>query len=104
MSDKMLFTDCSDWGCEHVQHCRTGRLERHEPVTLKSGSTVVITPRDIAGTPTRISTTFPDLAREASAGARILLRDGLSQWQHLIALLPREIESRAVSGIGQANL
>jgi pyruvate kinase len=56
---------------------RTGRLDRHEPISLETGSTVVITPRDIAGTPTRISTTFPDLAREVVAGARILLRDGL---------------------------
>src|ERR1017187_5869886 len=56
---------------------RTGRLERHEPVLLKSGSTVVITPRDLTGTATRISTTFQDLAREVSVGARILLRDGL---------------------------
>ena len=56
---------------------RTGRLERHEPIQLKSGSTVIITPRDIAGTPTRISTTFPDLASEVTPGARILLRDGL---------------------------
>jgi pyruvate kinase len=56
---------------------RTGRLEHHEPVTLKTGSTVVITPRDIAGTAARIGTTFPNLARELSAGARILLRDGL---------------------------
>jgi pyruvate kinase len=56
---------------------RTGRLEGHEPVLLKSGSTVIITPRDIAGSATLISTTFPDLAREVAAGARILLRDGL---------------------------
>src|SRR5580700_5853764 len=35
---------------------RTGRLERHEPILLESGSTVIITPRDITGTPTRIST------------------------------------------------
>ncbi len=56
---------------------RTGRLERQEPVLLESGSTVIITPRDIAGTPTRISTTFPDLASEVAPGARILLRDGL---------------------------
>ena len=56
---------------------RTGRLERHEPILLESGSTVIITPRDITGTPTRISTTFPDLAREVTEGARILLRDGL---------------------------
>lgn len=56
---------------------RTGRLERHETVLLKSGSTVLITPRDISGTSTRISTTFPDLAREVAPGARILLSDGL---------------------------
>jgi pyruvate kinase len=56
---------------------RTGRLEQHEPIELKTGSTVIITPRDIAGTPARISTTFPDLASEVTAGARILLRDGL---------------------------
>jgi pyruvate kinase len=56
---------------------RTGRLDGHEPVLLKSGSTVTITPRDIPGSATLISTTFPDLAREVAAGARILLRDGL---------------------------
>jgi pyruvate kinase len=56
---------------------RTGRLTDHRPIELKSGSTVIITPRDITGTPTRISTTFPDLASEVTAGARILLRDGL---------------------------
>jgi pyruvate kinase len=56
---------------------RTGRLQGHDPVLLKTGSTVVITPRDIPGTATRISTTFQDLAREVGVGARILLRDGL---------------------------
>src|SRR6202034_4870559 len=56
---------------------RTGRLENHQPVLLKSGSTVTITPRDIVGTATRISTTFLDLAQEVSPGARILLVDGL---------------------------
>ena len=56
---------------------RTGPLERHEPVMLKSGSVVTITPDDVPGTQTRISTTFPDLARELTAGARILLSDGL---------------------------
>ncbi len=56
---------------------RTGQLERHEPVQLKSGTVVTITPEDVPGTATRISTTFPDLARELTAGARILLSDGL---------------------------
>ncbi len=56
---------------------RTGLLEDHQPVLLKTGSVVTITPDNILGTATRISTTFPDLARELSAGARILLSDGL---------------------------
>jgi pyruvate kinase len=56
---------------------RTGPLERHESVLLKTGSVVTITPQDIPGAATRISTTFPDLARELTAGARILLSDGL---------------------------
>src|SRR5271169_5606349 len=56
---------------------RTGPLERHEPVLLKTGSVVTITPQDVPGTATRISTTFPDLARELTPGARILLSDGL---------------------------
>ncbi len=56
---------------------RTGRLKGHESVTIESGSQVTITPRDVAGTATLISTTFPVLAKEVGAGARILLSDGL---------------------------
>ncbi len=56
---------------------RTGPLERHEPVLLKTGAVVTITPQDVPGTATHISTTFPDLARELTPGARILLSDGL---------------------------
>jgi pyruvate kinase len=56
---------------------RTGFLERHEPVLLKTGSTVTITPRDIPGTAEVIATTFQDLAVEVAPGTRILLCDGL---------------------------
>ena len=56
---------------------RTGQLQRHDPVLLKTGSIVIITPREVAGTATRIATTFPDLAREVQPGTRILLSDGL---------------------------
>jgi len=56
---------------------RTGQLEGHEPVLLKTGSGVTITPQNVLGTATRISTTFPDLAREVTPGTRILLSDGL---------------------------
>jgi pyruvate kinase len=56
---------------------RTGQLERHQPVLLKTGSLVTITPQDISGNAARISTSFPDLAGELSPGARVLLSDGL---------------------------
>ena len=56
---------------------RTGMLEQRKPVLLKTGSIVTITPQEIPGNATRISTTFPDLARELRPGARILLSDGL---------------------------
>jgi pyruvate kinase len=56
---------------------RTGRLKGHTPVLLKNGSRVTITPRDVTGTPTRISTTFAGLSREVRTGSRILLSDGL---------------------------
>jgi len=56
---------------------RTGLLDQRKPVFLKPGSIVTITPNDVPGNATRISTTFPDLARELFPGARILLSDGL---------------------------
>jgi pyruvate kinase len=56
---------------------RTGLLEQRKPVLLKPGSIVTITPDEAPGNATRISTTFPGLARELSPGARILLSDGL---------------------------
>jgi pyruvate kinase len=71
---------------------RTGQLERHEPVQLKSGTVVTITPQDVPGTAARISTTFPDLARELTVGARILLSDGL------IELRVRAVLSKARGG------
>jgi pyruvate kinase len=69
---------------------RTGQLERHEPVLVKTGSIVTITPQDVPGTATRISTTFPDLARELTPAARILLSDGL------IELRVREVRGNDV--------
>ena len=56
---------------------RTGRLKSHEPVTVKTGSVVTITSKDVLGTAAVIATTFEGLGREVTAGARILLSDGL---------------------------
>lgn len=56
---------------------RTGELKGHTHVTLKAGSKVTITPREVEGTASLISTTFGGLAGEVGSGARILLSDGL---------------------------
>lgn len=56
---------------------RTGLLEQRTTIALKTGSIVTITPQNIPGNATRISTTFSDLARELRPGACILLSDGL---------------------------
>ena len=69
---------------------RTGRLKYRTPVALKAGSRITITPREIAGTSSLISTTFETLAREVQPGARILLSDGL------IELRVRSIEGKDV--------
>ncbi|MGA8763959.1 MAG: pyruvate kinase, partial [Candidatus Sulfotelmatobacter sp.] len=77
---------------------RTGRLERHEPVLLKSGSTVTITSRPIAGTAACISTTFPDLALEVETGTRILLSDGLIELR-VRAVLGKEKDNDIVCDV-----
>ncbi len=62
---------------------RTGSLKDHIPIALKAGTQVTITPRDVEGTPTIISTTFKTLAQDLQPGARILLSDGLIELQVL---------------------
>ncbi len=76
---------------------RTGWLEGREPVLLKTGSLVTITPDEIPGTATRISTTFPDLARELSPGARILLSDGLLELR-VHSARGRDIQCEVING------
>lgn len=56
---------------------RTGKLKGHTPVLLKAGQRLTITPRDIQGTATMVSTTFQTLAENVEQGSRILLSDGL---------------------------
>ncbi len=76
---------------------RTGRLKGHQPIELKSGSAVIITPRDVPGTSSRISTTFPDLASEVVSGARILLRDGLIELR-VKAVRGKDVVCEVVNG------
>ena len=55
---------------------RTGKLRDRTPVALRAGANLTLTGREVMGTASMISTTFP-IARDVAPGARILLSDGL---------------------------
>jgi pyruvate kinase len=76
---------------------RTGRLKHHAPVTLRSGMSLIITPRDIEGDAALISTTFSGLAREVKIGARILLSDGLIELR-VTRVRGDDVECEVVNG------
>ncbi len=56
---------------------RTSTLKDHQPVLLKAGQQLTITPRDVPGTAALVGTTFKTLAENVEQGSRILLSDGL---------------------------
>src|SRR6201993_3756235 len=56
---------------------RTSKLKDHQPVFLKAGGLLTITPRDVPGTASLVGTTFKTLAENVEQGSRILLSDGL---------------------------
>ncbi len=76
---------------------RTGLLKAHAPVTLKSGAKLTITPRNIDGDASLISTTFPDLARELRPGTPILLSDGLIELR-VLRVRGRDVECEVING------
>jgi pyruvate kinase len=76
---------------------RTGRLKDRAAVTLQPGAHLTITPCDVEGDATLISTTFPDLAREVQADARILLSDGLIELR-VLRVRGDDVECEVVNG------
>jgi len=76
---------------------RTGRLKGHASVRLQSGARLTITPRDIEGSATLISTTFPGLAHEVQAGAHVLLSDGLIELR-VVRVRGGDVECEVVNG------
>src|SRR5262249_31047621 len=76
---------------------RTGRLKYRTPVPVKAGSKVTITPKDLAGTNSVISTTFKTLAREVIPGPRILLSDGLIELR-VRSIQAEDVECEVVNG------
>jgi pyruvate kinase len=76
---------------------RTGRLENRTPVQLEAGQKLTITPRDIPGTASVLSTTFPTLAENLGSGARILLSDGLIELR-VIAVTGEDVDCEVING------
>ena len=76
---------------------RTGRLKYRTPIAIKSGARLTITPRDIAGTASVISTSFRTLAQEVEPGARILLSDGLIELR-VMAVCGDDVECEVING------
>jgi pyruvate kinase len=76
---------------------RTGRLKDRIPIQLKAGQRLTITPRDIPGTATVISTTFPTLAENLEPGARILLSDGLIELR-VLEIPGEDVECEVING------
>jgi pyruvate kinase len=56
---------------------RVGRLVGGGPVQLDTGVRVIIDTELTEGTADRLSTTYPDLARDLEVGDRVLINDGL---------------------------
>ena len=56
---------------------RTSTLKDHQPVLLKAGGRLTITPREVPGTAALVGTTFKTLAENVEQGSRVLLSDGL---------------------------
>lgn len=76
---------------------RTGRLKYRTPVALKAKSKVVITPRDVAGTASLISTTFQTLSKDVEPGAAILISDGLIELR-VTAVRGEDVECDVING------
>jgi len=76
---------------------RTGRLKFRKPTSLKPGSRVTITPRDVPGTSSLISSSYPRLAEDVAAGARVLLSDGLIELR-VVAINGADVECEVVNG------
>jgi pyruvate kinase len=76
---------------------RTGRLKYRTPIAIKTGGRLTITPRDIAGTASLLSTTFKTLAKEVEPGSHVLLSDGLIELR-VTAVRGEDVECEVING------
>jgi pyruvate kinase len=75
---------------------RTGKLRDRTPVALKAGAHLTLTGREMPGTASIISTTFP-IARDVLPGARILLSDGLIELR-VTSVKGEDVETEVING------
>ena len=75
---------------------RTGKLQNRTPVALKAGANFVLTGREVPGTATMVSTTFP-IAKDVQPGARILLSDGLIELR-VLNVDGEDVETEVING------
>ena len=76
---------------------RTGWLKDHQPIELVEGAALVITTRELEGTPQLVSTTYDGLPGDVKAGDRILLDDGLLELR-AERVTSTEVHTRVVRG------
>ncbi len=76
---------------------RTGKLENGTPVQLVAGQTLTITPRDILGNASLVSTTFTTLAENLEPGSRILFADGLIELS-VLKVVGEDVECTVING------
>src|SRR5208282_3589191 len=76
---------------------RTSKLKDHQPVMLKAGGRLTITPRDVPGTAALVGTTFKTLAENVEQGSRILLSDGLIELR-VHEVLGKDVVCEIVNG------
>ncbi len=75
---------------------RTGKLRDHTPVALRAGAHLTLTGRDLLGTASIVSTTFP-IARDVHPGSRILLSDGLIELR-VLSVDGEDVHTEVVNG------
>lgn len=75
---------------------RTGKLQNRTPVALKAGTHFTLTGRDVPGTASMVSTTFP-IARDVEVGSRILLSDGLIELR-VLKIDKEDVETEVING------
>lgn len=75
---------------------RTGKLRDRTPVALKAGERLTLTGKNVLGTASMLSTTFP-IAKDVEPGARILLADGLIELR-VISVHGEDVECEVING------